>query len=417
MNYNAKLEILSPLHIGDGNEIFPIEYFRYKGFTYFINDKILINSLSNIEQKEFLDWIKSDSLKNLNSFLDNKNISDKTIEQLIKKSIRITNENVDNNVKTIMKIKEKPYIPGSEIKGAIRTAIILYILKYNEMLYNKLKSEILELQRKFEFLVEKTKNKKGNLILNKKDIEIIKKISFYLFKKIKYDHRKKTNIIKVTTIKNFLSREIQKVSRFMEKEILILDTQRDAKYDILKNLIISDTSPGKSEIKYGKINTLNMSRNGSEWIEYMDNGIFEFSINLNNESHEKLVDITNDNQKKEILSLDFIKTALYEYSKSILNTEKEYFIKNKSEIISKIQNYERLNTIESPLIRVGKYKGYLSNTISIIIKEKDPELYDSFLVHCTKNTSYTKKEVNEYFPKTRRVLNNDIMGWCKLEIN
>ncbi|GAB6190136.1 type III-A CRISPR-associated RAMP protein Csm5 [Marinitoga arctica] len=416
MSNNAKLKILSPLHIGDGNEIFPIEYFKYKGFTYFVNDKILISSLSDVEQKEFLDWIKSKYPENLNSFLDNKNRSNKTIEQLVRKSIRVTNENVDGNIKTIMKIKEKAYIPGSEIKGAIRTAIVYYILKNDESLYNKLKSEMLELQTKFEFLVEKIKNKKGNLILYKKEIEKIKNISFYLFKKVNYDQIKKANIIKVNTVKKFLSKEIQKVSKFIEKKALILHNQQDAKYDILKNLIISDTFPNESEVKIGKINTLNMSRKGSEWIEYIYSGKFEFSLHLNNESHKKLVDITKDNQKKDILNLDFIKTALYEYSKSILNVEKEYF-KNNSEVLSKIQNYERLNTIENPLIRLGKYKGYLSNTVSIIIKEKDPELYDGFLVHCTKNTSYTKEKFNKYFPKTRRVLDNNIMGWCKLEIN
>jgi CRISPR-associated protein Csm5 len=379
------IKILTPLHIGDGNKIYPIEFFKYKGKTYFIDENIFFELMTIEERNDFLKFIKESKKVSLDEFLygnynSQKKPNWKLIERLKEKSYKEIESNIRGNIKTIIKIKKNPYIPGSEIKGAIRTAIIYNILKENKEIYENIEFEIINLKQKYKSLVEQVKNKKGN------DGSVRK-------------------------IKNTLVKSLSDVSKNIEN---LLRIRKDAKYDLLKNLIISDSNAEDTKIKIGEINTINTGRTMSEWIEYIDNGNFEFSININKLPHEKLIESINSNKlNKEFLTLDYIFKSIYEYSKDILEVEKEYF-KNNNIIYSKLEKLEKENKLDSPLIRLGGYKGYLSNTVSLIVKNNNEELYDEFLVHCTKNTSYTFREVHKYFPKTRRILNDNIMGWCKL---
>jgi CRISPR/Cas system CSM-associated protein Csm5 (group 7 of RAMP superfamily)/predicted DNA-binding ArsR family transcriptional regulator len=132
--YNVRLHILSPVHVGSGQELDP--------FSYVIRDnKLMIIDLSkwaeNYSDKETL-YQKMDSedyidLRNYiaKSFNDNNavlSIIDVKSSEVVRTYTKAVYDKTSKNQALINfmtrnEISKIPYLPGSSIKGAIRTAI------------------------------------------------------------------------------------------------------------------------------------------------------------------------------------------------------------------------------------------------------------------------------------------------------
>ncbi|MDI6917820.1 MAG: hypothetical protein QMC80_08515, partial [Thermoplasmatales archaeon] len=85
------------------------------------------------------------------------------------------------------------------------------------------------------------------------------------------------------------------------------------------------------------------------------------------------------------------------------------------QFIKEMQNIKEKNKETSPVLRLGQGQGFLSTTINLVVKNKDPELYD-MIWHNTRGRSY-----HDVFPKTRRfVMENNkpcyTLGWLKLRV-
>jgi len=158
MKYNYKLEILTPTHIGDGTSYSNKEYYISNAKLNKTEPVKLINkvnlteyikSISPAQQEDFLEKLSQNTTNN-----DKSNGFD--FEKYVEEHPRIKNfydyktievskkTNKDENIKhptridsTITDINNKAYIPGSSIKGAIRTAIIYEYLDRE----NNLKSQ------------------------------------------------------------------------------------------------------------------------------------------------------------------------------------------------------------------------------------------------------------------------------------
>ena len=133
-SYNVRLHILSPIHIGSGQELDP--------FSYVIRDnKLLIIDLTkwieNYSDKETL-YQKMDSedyidLRNYiaknfndnNAVLSTIDVKSSEVVRTYKKAIydKASRNQSLINFMTRNEITKIPYLPGSSIKGAIRTAI------------------------------------------------------------------------------------------------------------------------------------------------------------------------------------------------------------------------------------------------------------------------------------------------------
>ncbi len=133
-SYNVKLHILSPVHVGAGQELDP--------FSYVIRDnKLLLIDLAkwieNYSDKEIL-YQKMDSedyidLRNYiaknfndnNAVLSTIDVKSSEVVRTYKKAIydKTSTNQALINFMTRNEITKIPYLPGSSIKGAIRTAI------------------------------------------------------------------------------------------------------------------------------------------------------------------------------------------------------------------------------------------------------------------------------------------------------
>ena len=123
--YDLNIETITPVHIGSGNTYLSSELlFNEDGYNR-IDISKYFNELNKEQQDDFV--------KNL---IDNKmvleNVNDNWVRySLIKKfdgEFKSDNEIVEN-----IKVFNEPYIPGSSIKGAIRTALLYYYFKIEDL--------------------------------------------------------------------------------------------------------------------------------------------------------------------------------------------------------------------------------------------------------------------------------------------
>lgn len=143
--YKMSLTTLSPIFIGSGETINKSSYLYNQklGIVNIVDERKLVNILR--EKKlfdsflgsciygdfNFRDFIKKNSAKNDLNIDDITKYRVKTYSQI--NTYDKNNKETLNDINTFMKsLNGKPYIPGSSIKGAIRTAII-----YGEILKNK----------------------------------------------------------------------------------------------------------------------------------------------------------------------------------------------------------------------------------------------------------------------------------------
>ncbi|MFQ6054455.1 MAG: type III-A CRISPR-associated RAMP protein Csm5 [Methanosarcinales archaeon] len=147
----CELQTLSPTHIGNGKVLNPIEYvvddmfycidmdklFQDKDF----NSKLFTNNISRGKKIILGEFAKNVAKRNLKYKLS---ISDSTKKNLLE-VIRTRSAEVKEQIKTI----NKHYIPGSSIKGALRTAYMYWKLKNDPRLMNKgIKDLIIAMKKK-----------------------------------------------------------------------------------------------------------------------------------------------------------------------------------------------------------------------------------------------------------------------------
>ena len=109
--------------------------------------------------------------------------------------------------------------------------------------------------------------------------------------------------------------------------------------------------------------------------------------------------------KKVEYNLDLIKylntkeimRVLYQFSNDIIEDEIEYFkqqnnkLFNSKEVVKKLEEIKDKNSIDSPVIRIGKGKGFKSNTLGLAIKKLDKEYYNREIKNIAKPYKYRER--------------------------
>lgn len=135
-----KLEIVSPVHIGTGETKSRMSFFEENGVVYFVDEEYLFKLL-NKEQRlnEFTEWIEKEG-NDIGEFIkpdERKQLKENPLYSLPCRG------KIDKEIQLHIKdARNRFYIPGSSIKGAIRTALLYSILQettppLNELMYGK----------------------------------------------------------------------------------------------------------------------------------------------------------------------------------------------------------------------------------------------------------------------------------------
>ncbi|MEW6606114.1 MAG: type III-A CRISPR-associated RAMP protein Csm5 [bacterium] len=149
LTYKFQVEILTPIHIGSKDEIESYEYVIKNGKLFKINLADFLYQLSPAEQEEF-DKFLSSNIVQLRQFIRNRAGFDKFAEFSIDVSKTVASiyetklQDVHNQLIVAPFIRElsHPFIPGSSLKGAIRTAVIFEL--FQGKVDEKMKPDIFE---------------------------------------------------------------------------------------------------------------------------------------------------------------------------------------------------------------------------------------------------------------------------------
>jgi len=143
---SLECEILSPVHVGTGEEIPVYEYIISDGLLYKINLDKTILFLSSEELKQFNDFNEKGNYTALRAFLTKKYADQEFRNNVTEFTVSVTDEveeiykekKDDTENQLLIKLNQRnpltkqAIIPGSSIKGAIRTALLAMLEKSHE---------------------------------------------------------------------------------------------------------------------------------------------------------------------------------------------------------------------------------------------------------------------------------------------
>jgi CRISPR-associated protein Csm5 len=312
-----KIKFITPVFIGDGEEIEPFNYILEDNTFYRINLEKFIFDLDDIQKNKLISLIDNSNVIELRKFIkDNCDVENYNFYKA-KASIDFKNEyeknlnSLDNKLIVNSFIKTGnyiPYIPGSSIKGAIRTAIL------------------------------------NNL----------------------YDSRKKKENLTDSDIVNKVRTKISKIESF------ILEMKNsDAKNDPFRFLSISDYFLNNNELVIARVTNMRLNNKSSgqkSWQMFYETPLnlkdkddfIPGEIKINTEIPNKA------NIKFEFGDFDFIKQSCDSFYQKIAEDEYDKFYTNNHDISSKVdKKYSEIRNIGANeiLLRVGKNSHFESLTL------------------------------------------------------
>lgn len=176
--YKVTITTKGPVYIGSGKNIGKKEYYidNKNNKIWIFDMKKFFEGISKLGlDKKYQDYLFNKDSKNLNSFVAENNIKN-SLEKWVSYKIDFSdlvkgnnNEVRNKNINTFIKQRENEnYIPGSSLKGAIRTALLTADLIENKEKYNDIREDekVYECANKIEKIcfniLEKDKDDKSN---------------------------------------------------------------------------------------------------------------------------------------------------------------------------------------------------------------------------------------------------------------
>lgn len=346
-NFRCQLTPLTPIHIGSGEELSSCDYIIKKNQFFRISLEDFYEKLDLKLKKEFLELIENnrfisirkfvkDNYKEEYGYLYKRTVSEDIQEKYESKIGGATKKNEENLLSVfefIGNYKGK-YIPGSSLKGYIRTA---YIANESENLnYN---------------IMRNSKVKTAPFVSGAKEGGMDKEIS---------------------------------------AKALGLNSL-EPKFDPFKNITITDSNILSSAITLGEVERAN-NKNAplpmgihevtKSLLGTGDNISFEFNLSIKNLSYDlskKLIDLSvtkGESIIKEVkeIYMDTLFEALRDMSNSVLKDDIQFFKATNNrkclESCEKILEYSKTLKDNEVLIRLGKGSGFNSKTLNLFNSRK-----------------------------------------------
>lgn len=373
--FSLKAEVLSPVHVGDGTRLTPLEYvldgnklkvYSFEDFLKKVEEKprqlrenILLEFKTSGNQQRSLD---------LRVLLSRYNINLKE-----RYTLPIEGSLTTREVESFIKNLQGPYVPGSEIKGALRVLFISGVLKKDERLYKKFEEKLSEW-------------------LNNRSRENAKKID-------------------IASVDKWLERMVYN-PRGEEKPTESLKVT-EANLDLFRALSISDSKPiNYQNLRIEVPELVGSSRGRLNACEALKPGTtVEFTLTIDKRAIQGIRSLLKSGSYPYWDYLDLKKLA--ELSRlvyaSLIDMEIEFFKrKGRSTTVEHLKSLKGYLNDNGILLRIGKHEGYLSTTVMAVVREKNPQLFEDVFKSAHSNA---RQEVN----KTRRVNEKGLtFGWIVL---
>lgn len=340
----VRLVTLTPLHIGDGEVYTRFSYFVHNGYLHFI-DSDAFSVLNDQQLEQLLQKLAQPVQKSagLEDFIAahpelRPKLAEKAKYRLPHKSGQLP---IRDGIFSFIKSTKGVYIPGSEVKGALRTAILSSLLSKSP------------LNSQWQGLVARFPG----------------------------GFKGKTEKDKLSDLENSL-----------QALALRATDKPDAKFDLLKFLSISDSDfkEPSSVLDLAGITLVSRrssQRGGSPQIqvcEVVKSGT-EFTLTINLSSPRVIQEFLNrlnfePPQKEQVSRLDAVFQAAYEFYQRVLDEEITFFQSVREvQIVSQLKGIRQRSQPNSPVIRLGKHQGFLSTTLACLLKSQAPDFYNDLL--------------------------------------
>lgn len=399
---NFKAETFTPVHIGTGQKYGKQEFIVEGNYVKRILFSNFCRRLDANQVNELVDEL-SDRNFDLKTFLDKRGImlTEEDIRYSLKNKLGLPTSRMDS-IREQIKTGEVPFVPGSSIKGALRTAVLWSYVKNNPGV-----------------LDEASRLVKNPVKQVKKPKDPVKQLSDFL------------------VMKAFGTAKEDKNNKYIKL---------DAKYDVFKFVNVSDFMPNVSGPSY-ELNlqllytySLKQGNNFENWtkrngrtlqlLNYIEGleGSFYGNISLNPQIISALKEKSESyallSEKLQLLGITPCEDLVEMESQMIANFKdlfKEFNswaighelalirISNNKDFSHGIERVKEENQ-KSFMIRVGFGIGTVFQTVIKLIEESDEDLYSSVRKVVTK---YQNPRIP--YPKTID-LNSEKrpMGWLKL---
>ncbi|MCS6859775.1 MAG: type III-A CRISPR-associated RAMP protein Csm5 [Abditibacteriales bacterium] len=383
--YRLRLQTVSPVHIGNGDTITALSYLLDGGKVHVLDADKFFAALDEAQRDAYVRWLdtqlrgQGQNNPSVRNFLEQR-VHLRNIAEFVAKvsgySVTlqadpgITARGIRQHIQTP---QHQPYIPGSTLKGAMRTALIEALLD-DDASYNWLRQRFEQLQ-------------------------------------VKNDERD-------------MKRALADIWKSLEAKLL-RGGQDEAHFDFLRFIAVSDTAPfptGALSVRLTR--SEGTTRTTSTWIETIPPDQTT-TLTLTFYPNAPLDSLRLDEALRDYLTIDKLFAVLHQRAKRRLEEEAKYRAQNKP--LPRIAELQALNQPDAPLLRIGAGQGYLGTTVMGTIKRRDPQLYRDKVVPGVKVT-LGRRGANvqtQNFPKTRRTVRDnesqhqaqseDLLGWVKLQ--
>ena len=342
-----RVNTLTPVHIGSGNKLTRVDFVVRDNRVIVLDSPKLFRALEERGCK-VIDELRYRSLDEL---IRDYNLNPIDFKVYDAKLVGSVGSEISEQIKT----GNKPYIPGSSIKGAIRTAILWYIVNNDRSLLNFTVRYLEELTRR-----------------------------------------------------RITSKTLREADDRLEKRVFGEDPRRD----FMRALRVSDSSTFKS-LKVYEVKILGSNVKGVcvECIDENDSAEIEITIDervlADNNVKSKFKAYGLGDSSEDVI--EKIGEVTRDFSLNLIEKELSYGYKDKTKSIRRSSRNSK-----GMILRIGWGTGWYSKTIGLLL-ETHPK-FESLRKKLGLGRSPRTKRVSEKFPKTRRVtVDGKPLGWISIK--
>ena len=395
------LKVLSPLHIGNGNRFTPVDIYPTKGRVYVLDVEGLVNDLQRlgVDLEEILVLLKNPPGKHYvwKGYIEeyHLNPSDYALYSLpVFGELGKTSMQINEFIKS----SGRPYIPGSSVKGAIRTAVFYKVLR-----------ECGDSGTAMNLVAGFSQNLAREIGYSES------LINYYL---------------------TYLDREITRNRRFDRKraddllEAIVFGMERgrypgiryEPKRDPMRALIVRDSqSIGRKHLAVYRVEAVGNPSPIPIWVEALQPGT-ETEVELKFDSGPLRMNaghfngllwecLKNRGRSWEVFE-GFVWDAVREFYKAIIEHELKNLSKFGRHGSSVRSFYEGLKG-KNKILRLGWGSGWISTTIGLLLVEKGWK-WEQVRKKLGLGKNPFGRGFSRDFPKTRRLADGKPMGWVML---
>lgn len=390
VRYTVTVEVLTPVHVGSGETLRAIDYLRNGDTLYVVDPERWAQWLAQQKKTEvFIQWMEGhlqagtpqrSNAPSLTRFVcERLRITDLSApaKEVSAYSLRMKDCTEPDPIRGfkahIRDAQKRAYLPGSTIKGAIRTALLEDILQDDNNL-NRL-------------LIQPLRRLDGGAGAQ--------------------DHRQRR-------------REVRRIWQEMEQNALRADKQK-ANYDLLRFVLVSDSEPfAPDAVSLRKVRSEGTNRPTDTWVEAVRVGQYT-RLTLSFLPEAPLGQLGLSEDLRGYLELEELFAVLADRAERRLQRELNY--PYPPQVRQCLQKLQQRNSEEAPLLCLGWGQGYLGTTVMGLVLEERQGEYEQAVRKMLPILPRRGQGVQpSRFPKTRRavrdVQGNAVypLGWVQLSV-